>query len=222
MSLKKIDRINYSGDVYEFVDQPARDDITLLSSRVDRLNGAQSDALADEVQRATDAETALENSKVSKETGKGLSTNDFTDEYKSKIDNPDEMTGATASAAGAKGVVPAPEAGDQTKFLNGAGAWAKPKDTTYTVATQNKNGLMSKEDKTKLDNLDTTQDETSSSQTDFAEDGTITEVLGNGKTKVTSFPEDGSIVQTITNEAGTVITLTTVFNEDGSITRTVS
>lgn len=33
------------------------------------------------------------------------------------------MTGATSSAAGAAGVVPAPDAGDQNKVLTGAGSW---------------------------------------------------------------------------------------------------
>ena len=34
------------------------------------------------------------------------------------------MTGAGASAAGAKGLVPAPAAGDNDKFLRGDGTWA--------------------------------------------------------------------------------------------------
>ena len=34
-----------------------------------------------------------------------------------------DMTGATASAAGAHGLVPAPSAGDNTKFLGGDGTW---------------------------------------------------------------------------------------------------
>lgn len=35
-----------------------------------------------------------------------------------------DMTGATSSAAGAKGMVPAPSSGDNTKFLRGDGTWA--------------------------------------------------------------------------------------------------
>ena len=35
-----------------------------------------------------------------------------------------DMTGATASAAGAHGLVPAPSAGDNSKFLRGDGTWA--------------------------------------------------------------------------------------------------
>lgn len=40
-----------------------------------------------------------------------------------KADNK-TMTGATSSAAGAKGLVPAPAAGDNVKFLRGDGTWA--------------------------------------------------------------------------------------------------
>lgn len=36
----------------------------------------------------------LEETKVEKEDGKGLSTNDFTDEYKAKLDNPPETAKA--------------------------------------------------------------------------------------------------------------------------------
>lgn len=44
-----------------------------------------------------------------------------------KINNtmsaPSVMTGATSSTAGTSGLVPAPSAGDQTKYLTGAGTW---------------------------------------------------------------------------------------------------
>ena len=39
---------------------------------------------------------------------------------------PGQMTGATGQDAGTGGTVPAPAAGDQTKFLRGDGAWATP------------------------------------------------------------------------------------------------
>lgn len=38
---------------------------------------------------------------------------------------PTVMKGATSAAAGAAGTVPAPAKGDQAKFLNGSGAWAR-------------------------------------------------------------------------------------------------
>ena len=67
------------------------------------------------------------------------------------------MTAATASAAGRAGLVPAPAAGAQAKFLRGDGTWQTPPDTntTYSAATQNANGLMSAADKTKLDGIAT-------------------------------------------------------------------
>lgn len=61
--------------------------------------------------------------------------------------------GATASAAGGAGLVPAPAAGKNTFFLRGDGTWVIPEGTTYSVATQSQNGLMSATDKKKLDGL---------------------------------------------------------------------
>lgn len=60
---------------------------------------------------------------------------------------------ATASAAGGTGLVPAPAAGAQAKFLRGDGTWQTPPNTTYSVATQTTNGLMSAADKKKLDGM---------------------------------------------------------------------
>lgn len=132
--------------------------------------------------------------KVDTVAGKGLSTNDFTAEYKTKLDGiaaganvythptftprtsglykitvdsnghvsaavavakaditglgipaqdttyPD-MSPATSAGSGAHGLVPAPVAGDQVKFLRGDGTWVIPKDTntTYTIEPVSKN-----------------------------------------------------------------------------------
>lgn len=46
-----------------------------------------------------------------------------------------EMTGATSSAAGTSGLVPAPASGKQSAFLRGDGTWATPTDTKYTAMT---------------------------------------------------------------------------------------
>lgn len=62
-------------------------------------------------------------SKVEAVTGKGLSTNDYTDAEKTRLAGITGMTGATASAAGKAGMVPAPAAGDQMKYLRGDGTW---------------------------------------------------------------------------------------------------
>lgn len=63
------------------------------------------------------------------------------------------MSGATSSTAGKSGLVPAPAAGAQGKYLKGDGTWNTPHDTTYNKATTKADGLMSKEDKAKLDGL---------------------------------------------------------------------
>lgn len=61
--------------------------------------------------------------------------------------------GATASAAGGAGLVPAPAIGAQSKFLRADGSWQTPANTTYGAATQTANGLMSAADKKKLDEM---------------------------------------------------------------------
>ena len=45
------------------------------------------------------------------------------------------FTGATSSAAGTAGLVKAPAAGDQNKFLRGDGTWAADNNTTYSAGT---------------------------------------------------------------------------------------
>lgn len=52
------------------------------------------------------------------------------------------MKAATASAAGAAGLVPAPAAGKQTSFLRGDGTWVVPTNTTYGLASTFANGLL--------------------------------------------------------------------------------
>ena len=66
------------------------------------------------------------------------------------------MVGATSSANGSVGYVNAvpPKDGYNTKYLRADGSWQVPPNTTYSVATQSSNGLMSATDKEKLDELD--------------------------------------------------------------------
>ena len=52
------------------------------------------------------------------------------------------MTGATASANGAIGLVPAPSSGKQNYFLRGDGTWAFLEGTTYTIASGDNNGQI--------------------------------------------------------------------------------
>lgn len=52
----------------------------------------------------------------------------------------EDMTGATASKAGKAGMVPAPAAGANTKFLRGDGSWANLSDTVFVVSTSTQTG----------------------------------------------------------------------------------
>lgn len=117
------------------------------------------------------------------ESGKGLSSNDFTGTLKDKLDGiasgaqanvveivkvngtaltPDAnkavnipvMTGANASTGGSNGVVPAPTSSERGKYLKGDGSWDTPENTTYSAASQSADGLMSSTDKAKLDGID--------------------------------------------------------------------
>lgn len=63
------------------------------------------------------------------------------------------MAGATSSAAGTSGLVPAPAAGKQGQYLRGDGTWQTPNNTTYSEASTTAAGLMSASDKSKLDGI---------------------------------------------------------------------
>ena len=63
------------------------------------------------------------------------------------------MGAASASAAGKAGLVPAPDAGAQAKYLRGDGTWQTPPNTTYAVANESTNGLMAAADKKTMNRL---------------------------------------------------------------------
>ena len=54
---------------------------------------------------------------------------------KTKLDGIVTMTGATTSAAGKSGLVPAPAAGSATRYLRSDGTWQVPPNTTYTLSS---------------------------------------------------------------------------------------
>ena len=219
-SKQTIDHYGYKKDgvEYEFVDHTARLGVQNAIERMNKLNETQTNGLSAEVDRAKEAEQALEDSKVSVVQGKGLSTNDFTDEYKGMLDNPAVMEGATAMTDGKQGDVPKPLKADKDKFLRGDGTYATPHDTTYEKVTHSSDGLMAKEDKIKLDAMDAETDELSACETTFV-GNVITETFGNGRTRETTFNADGTITQVITKADTDTITLVTTFNADGSISR---
>lgn len=87
-------------------------------------------------------------SKVSKEEGKALSSNDFTDDLKNKLDGISIMKGATADADGTSGLVPSPAQGADSKFLRGDGAWAalSPSDIGAVPISRKINGKSLNDD----------------------------------------------------------------------------
>lgn len=64
-----------------------------------------------------------------------------------------DYQGATASANGVHGLVPAAQSGERGYFLRGDGVWDSPSGTTYNDATTEVHGLMSAADKAKLDSV---------------------------------------------------------------------
>ena len=100
--------------------------------------------------------TALGN-KVDKVSGKGLSTNDYTTTEKNKLAGIDEGANAYTLPTAAKDVLGGVKT--SSTVSSASGYTACPiisgipyyKNTTYNAATTSANGLMSKEDKTKLD-----------------------------------------------------------------------
>lgn len=65
------------------------------------------------------------------------------------------MIGATATTDGTSGLVPAPQKGEQWKFLRADGRWITPDNTTYNPVTTKTDGLMIASDKVKLDGIET-------------------------------------------------------------------
>lgn len=65
------------------------------------------------------------------------------------------MTGATADAAGTSGLVPAPAAGEQDKYLRGDGMWAAPLSDEQLTTLGKVDGLETRVGsiETKYDNL---------------------------------------------------------------------
>lgn len=114
--------------------------------------------------KTTEVNAALSN-KVDKVSGKGLSTNDFTAAYKSKLDSiaPNANNYSLPLAAnGARGGIQVGYAANGKNYpvqLSGEKAYVNvpwtDTNTTYGLATSTNDGLMSRADKTKIDSIDT-------------------------------------------------------------------
>lgn len=214
-----IDHIEYGGVTYEFEDSTARKLANEAAKKVSDHDDLFYNMIENETKRAERAESAIRDDMASIAGLNALAKR--VDGVESSVNNPKAFVGATSTLPGEKGAVPQPQIDDREKFLKADGKWAVPHDTTYSVVTQSVDGLMSSDDKLKLDSMDTENDELMSGRTVFG-DGVITETLA-GKTKTTTFNSDGSITLVI-HKTGVPddITVTTVFNADGSITRTRS
>ena len=106
-----------------------------------RVNGEDNDSNMEII----DTEIGTVKKKITELEGQSLS-----DEDRLKLAKIKDMIPATADGNGEAGFVPAPQSGDQVKYLRGDGTWGVPEGTSKP-ATENTDGLMSKEDKKKLD-----------------------------------------------------------------------
>ena len=97
----------------------------------------------------TDTEKKTWNNKVDAVTGKGLSTNDYTDVAKTKVDNipaNPKYTDTVTSINGKTGAITKDD-------IVALGIPGQDTNTTYGLASQSSNGLMSAADKKRLDNM---------------------------------------------------------------------
>lgn len=97
----------------------------------------------------TDTEKKTWNNKVDKVTGKGLSTNDYTNSAKAKVDaipSSPKYTDTVTSINGKTGAITKAD-------IVALGIPGQDTNTIYEVASQSSNGLMSAADKKRLDNI---------------------------------------------------------------------
>lgn len=122
-------------------------DLTDYAKKSDVKNSLSQMASDSAHRVVTDKEKSTWNNKVDAVTGKGLSTNDYTDAAKKKVD----------------AIPSSPKYTDTVTTINGkTGAISKADitalgipstNTTYGLVTQSSNGLMSAADKKRLDNI---------------------------------------------------------------------
>lgn len=121
-----------------------------ITSAVANANAATNDSTGQNI-----ASTYVKSVTVSGRTVTVTKGNNTTSTFTTQDTTYGNMHGATSSAAGTSGLVPAPAQGASNRYLRSDGTWQVPPDTntTYSVATQSANGLMSSADKQKLDGL---------------------------------------------------------------------
>ena len=121
-----------------------------ITSAVANANAATNDSIGQNIASTYVKELTVDGRTITVSKGNGT-TSTFTTQDTTY----GNMSGATGSAAGKAGLVPAPAQGASNRYLRSDGTWQIPPDTntTYPLATQSVNGLMSSADKQKLDGL---------------------------------------------------------------------
>lgn len=121
-----------------------------ITSAVANANAATNDSTGQNIASTYVKELTVDGRTITVKRG-----NDTTFTFTTQDTTYGNMHGATSSAAGKAGLVPAPAQGASNRYLRSDGTWQVPPDTntTYSVATQSANGLMSSADKQKLDGL---------------------------------------------------------------------
>lgn len=121
-----------------------------ITSAVANANKATSDSLDQNIASTYVKELTVNGRIITVKRG-----NNSTYTFNTQDTTYENMSGATTSAAGRAGLVPAPATGANNRYLRSDGTWDVPPDnnTTYPLASQSVNGLMSAADKKKLDGL---------------------------------------------------------------------
>ncbi|MDU1582144.1 MAG: hypothetical protein E6864_00165 [Peptoniphilus harei] len=164
----EVKQIIASGDLSKYVTDPklqealklyaTKDDLSKIDVTGQLVDYAKksdvktrlSEMTSDSTHRTvTDTEKKTWNNKVDKVTGKGLSTNDYTDVAKTKVDNipaSPKYTDTVTTINGKTGAITKDD-------IVALGIPCQDTNTTYGLASQSNNGLMSAADKKRLDNI---------------------------------------------------------------------
>lgn len=121
-----------------------------ITSAVANANAATNDSIGQNIASTYVKELTVNGRTITVTKGNGTAST-----FTTQDTTYGNMGGATTSAAGRAGLVPAPATGANNRYLRSDGTWAVPPDTntTYPLASQSANGLMSSADKRKLDGL---------------------------------------------------------------------
>lgn len=148
-------KINLSGDLSGFASFDGASDITINAVVADNshnheiinitgleaaLNGkTNQNAFSNIKVGSVVVGSTISTDTLQLEAGSNITLTPTANDKKIKITAKDTtysaMTGATASAAGTSGLVPAPAAGKNNSFLRGDGTWALPNIPTYTLSS---------------------------------------------------------------------------------------